>query len=223
VACVDKGVKRQHEYILQAAAADVQELVFARARNAVRDIRARSSRSGFGALTRADIERGPRKGAILMSMQADPVVRVLEALERERVRYAVVGAVAVNVHGLPRFTEDLDIFVAPERENVEALKRALRSVFDDPSIDEISADDLLGDYPAVQYVPPEGAFYVDILTRLGEAFRFEGLETQRLPFEGLLVTVVTPRQLYLMKKDTVRPRDRMDAEALRRKFGLPDD
>ena len=71
--------------------------------------------------------------------------------------------------------------------------------------------------------PPEGAFYVDILTRLGEAFRFEDLETQRLPFEGLLVTVVTPRQLYLMKKDTVRPKDRMDAEALRRKFGLPDD
>jgi len=26
-----------------------------------------------------------------------------------------------------------------------------------------------------------------------------------------------------MKKDTVRPKDRMDAEALRRKFGLPDD
>lgn len=78
---------------------------------------------------------------------------------------------------------DLDIFVAPERESVEALKRALRSVFADPSIDEISADDLLGDYPAVQYVPPEGAFYADILTRLGEAFRFEDLETQRLPFE----------------------------------------
>jgi hypothetical protein len=156
-------------------------------------------------------------------VQADPVIRVLEALERERVRYAVFGAVAVNVHGLPRFTEDLDIFVAPERENVEALKRALHSVFTDPSIDEISADDLLGDFPAVQYVPPEGAFYIDILTRLGDAFRFQDLETQRLPFEGLLVTVVTPRQLYRMKKNTVRPKDRMDAEALRRKFGLEDD
>jgi hypothetical protein len=65
-------------------------------------------------------------------MQADPVIRVLGALERERVRYAVFGAVAVNVHGLPRFTEDLDIFVAPERENVEALKRALHSVFCGP-------------------------------------------------------------------------------------------
>ena len=77
--------------------------------------------------------------------------------------------------------------------------------------------------PVVRVLVPEGAFYVDILTRLGEAFRFEDLETQRLPFEGLLVTVVTPRQLYLMKKDTVRPKDRVDAEALRRKFGLPDD
>ena len=37
------------------------------------------------------------------------------------------------------------------------------------------------------------------------------------------MTVVTPRQLYLMKKDTVRPEDRMDAETLRRKFGLQDD
>jgi hypothetical protein len=37
------------------------------------------------------------------------------------------------------------------------------------------------------------------------------------------VTVVTPRQLYLMKKNTARPKDRMDAEALRRKFGLQDE
>ena len=156
-------------------------------------------------------------------MQADPVVRVLAALEREGVRYAIFGAVAVNIHGLPRFTEDLDIFVAPDRENIESLRRALRSVFADPHIEEISADDLLGEYPAIQYVPPEGAFYIDILTRLGEAFRYEDLETLRMPFEGMLVTVVTPQTLYRMKKDTVRPKDRMDAEALRRKFNLGGD
>jgi hypothetical protein len=158
-----------------------------------------------------------------MTMQADPAVRVLDALEREGVRYAVFGAVAVNIHGLARSTEDLDIFIAPERQNVEALKRALHSVFSDPTIDEITAEDLLGDFPAVQYAPPEGAFYVDILTRLGEAFRYEDLEIQRVPFENLTVSVVTPRTLYLMKKDTVRPKDRMDAEALRRKFGLTGD
>ncbi len=61
---------------------------------------------------------------------------------------------------------------------------------------------------------------LDILTRLGEAFSYEDLETQRLPFEGLMVSVVTPRTLYRMKKDTVRPKDRMDADALRRKFDV---
>jgi hypothetical protein len=161
--------------------------------------------------------------AILRKMQPDPAIRVLEALEREGVRYAVFGAVAINIHGLARSTEDLDIFIAPERRNVEALKQALRSVFADPEIEEITADDLLGDYPAVQYAPPEGAFHIDILTRLGEAFRYEDLETQRMPFEGLMVTVVTPRTLYRMKKDTVRVKDRVDADALRRKFNLEGD
>jgi hypothetical protein len=147
---------------------------------------------------------------------------VLEALEREGVRYAVFGAVAVNLHGLARSTEDLDLFVAPERDNVDRLKKALFSVFHDPLIEGISADDLLGDYPAVQYVPPEGPFHVDILTRLGEAFRWDDLEIERVPFEGILVSVVTPRTLYRMKKDTVRAKDRGDAEALRARFRLGD-
>jgi Nucleotidyl transferase AbiEii toxin, Type IV TA system len=156
-------------------------------------------------------------------VEYDPAVAVLGALERLGVRYCVFGGIAVNIHGLARFTEDLDVFVAPERENIEKLKAALKSVFDDPSIDEISADDLLGDYPAVQYVPPDAGFHVDVLTRLGDAFRWEDLETERVPFEGLLVTVATPRMLYRMKKDTLRPKDRIDAEALRQRFRFKDD
>ena len=129
-------------------------------------------------------------------MQADPVVRVLEALERRQVHYVIFGAIAVNIHGLPRFTEDLGIFVAPERDNIDARKGALREVFDDPKVDEISADDLLGEYPAIQYIPPEGAFHLDILTRLGEAFRYEDVEAERLPFEGLVVTVANAQDSH---------------------------
>jgi hypothetical protein len=149
--------------------------------------------------------------------------RVLEAFEREGVRYAVFGGAALNLHGLARFTEDMDVFIAPDGPNIDQLKAALRSVFDDPEIEGITAEDLLGEYPAVKYVPPQGTFYLDILTRLGEAFRYEDLETERVPFEGLQVTVVTPRMLYRMKKDTVRLQDRADAEAIRRRFGLAED
>lgn len=153
-------------------------------------------------------------------MDFDLIKRILAALASEGVHYAVCGGAALNLHGLPRFTQDLDLFVEPEAENIARLRRALRSVFDDPQIDEITAEDMLGEFPAVQYVPPQGSFHLDILTRLGEAFHFADLECQSLDFDGVPVSVVTARQLYRMKKDTVRPQDRADAEALRRRFGF---
>ena len=156
-------------------------------------------------------------------MDYESTKHVLAALEREQVRYAVFGAAALNLHGLARFTEGLDVFIAPDRDNVDRLKRALRAAFDDPHIEEISADDLLGEYPAVQYVPPEGTFHVDILTRLGEAFRFEDLEIVRLPFEAPTVSVASPATLYRMKRDTVRLKDKADAELLKRRFHLDED
>lgn len=156
-------------------------------------------------------------------MEFEAIQRVLAAFERERVAYAVFGATALNIHGLSRSTEDIDIFVAPTRDNIERLKTALRSVFDDPSIDDILADDLLGDYPAVQYVPPAGTFHLDLLTRLGDAFTFEDLELARMPFGDVMVSVVTPRTLYLMKRDTVRLKDKADAALLKERFGLEDD
>jgi len=156
-------------------------------------------------------------------MDFEAVKNVLAALERERVRYVVFGAVAINLLGLARATEDLDLFLAPEAENIERLKVALRSVYADPHIDEISSEELLGDYPSVRYVPPEGTFYLDILTRLGEAFRYEDLAAQRLDFDGLAIPVATPETLYRMKKDTVRPKDWSDAALLKRRFNLKDD
>lgn len=149
--------------------------------------------------------------------------RVLAALESHGVRYAVVGAAALNLHGLARFTEDVDLFIAPEEENVGRLKAALFDVFADPEIDKISAGDLLGEYPAVQYIPPEGEFHLDILTRLGEAFAFSDLEIVRIPWDDLEVSVASPRTLYRMKRGTVRLRDRADAELPRDRFGIEED
>lgn len=153
-------------------------------------------------------------------MDFDRLQALLAAIEREGVEYAIFGGIALNLHGLARFTEDLDLFVAPKAENIERLRRALMSVFSDPAIEEITSSDLLGPYPAIQYVPPDGSFHIDILTRVGSAFSFADLETERLPFGELVVTVVTARMLYRMKRDTLRPRDRADAELLKRRFRL---
>ena len=158
-------------------------------------------------------------------MTFEEAKRIFAALIAEEVDFVVIGSMAMAAHGLPRATRDLDLFVSPERENIEALKRALRSLYDDPSIEEIQADELAYEYPAVQYVPPHGEYSLDFLTRLGEAFSWEDVEAgaEDLVLEELTVPVATARLLYEMKKDTVRPQDRVDAERLKEALGLEGD
>ena len=156
-------------------------------------------------------------------MDFEVLKRLIAALNARRVDYAVFGAIAMTLHGLVRATEDLDLFIAPTSENIERLRAALGDVFGDPEIGKITAADLLGDYPSVRYCPPHQTFYLDILTRLGDAFTFADLEIETKPFDGMPARVVTPRGLYKMKKDTVRLKDRADAEMLRRQFRLEPD
>jgi hypothetical protein len=114
----------------------------------------------------------------------------------------------------------VDLFIAPNSDNVERLKAALRSVWEDPCIEQISANELCGDYPAVRYGPPSGNIYLDILTRLGTAFRYGDLEVEEIEVGDTTVRVATPQTLYRLKKDTDRPIDRADANALRETFDL---
>ncbi len=157
-------------------------------------------------------------------MTLDEAKAILEALNREGVEFVVIGSMAMAAQGLPRATQDLDLFVSPALSNLQALKRAMLAHFDDPNVEEISPEELAGDYPAVEYVPPHGRFSVDILTRLGEAFSWEDLRkgAQEIPMGEIRVRVASPSMLYRMKRDTVRPQDRADAERIREAFGLED-
>jgi hypothetical protein len=148
------------------------------------------------------------------------MLRVLRAFDREGLDYVLIGAAAMGFHGIVRATEDLDLVIRATPENVERLKQALRSSYrDDPNIDQISAADLLGDYPAIRYYPPSGDLYFDVMTRIGEAASIDTVTVELKEVDGVRVRVATPEALYELKKDTVRPLDRYDAEALRRRFG----
>jgi len=103
----------------------------------------------------------------------------------------VVGGVALNLHGIARATEALDILVAPDAENIGRLRAALKSVFADPDVDEITAEDLAGEYPAIQYVPPDGSFSIDLLARLGTAFAYDDIEAEARKVEDVDLWVAT--------------------------------
>lgn len=156
-------------------------------------------------------------------MDLEDLLEVFRALQREKVEYVLVGGVAVGLRGIERATNDVDLFVRATEDNVLRLRRALDSVFHDSSIEEIRAEDLAGDYPTVRYGPPEGDFFIDLIGRLGTAIAFDDLEADLLDVADARVPVATPMTLYRMKRDTVRPIDRIDAENLREKFGLKEE
>ncbi|MCB1742643.1 MAG: nucleotidyl transferase AbiEii/AbiGii toxin family protein [Gammaproteobacteria bacterium] len=144
----------------------------------------------------------------------------VSALERAQVSYVIIGGAALNAHGLIRATEDIDIMVEPTARNVDRLRSALRAMWDDPAIDEITAGDLGGDYPAIRYGPPAGSLYIDIISRFGEGPSFADVAQQTIDLGGVSAQVATPRALFEMKRNTVREIDRRDAQALRQRFRL---
>ena len=52
------------------------------------------------------------------------------------------------------------------------------------------------------------------------AFAYDDLDIEEMPFDRTTVRVVSARTLWLMKKDTWRDKDRIDAAALAQRFGF---
>ena len=68
------------------------------------------------------LERVPNPHHVLREAK-----RILAAFEREGVEYVLIGSMAMAAQGLIRATRDVDFFVSPEPENVDRLRRALKS------------------------------------------------------------------------------------------------
>ena len=143
-------------------------------------------------------------------------LRMFQALKKADVRYILIGGFAVVLYGMQRLTRDIDIFVEMVPENVENLRQALASVYQDESIEEITFDELKK-YSVIRYVAPDG-FCVDIISRLNQAFCYKDLDFREVEIEGTEIRIATPKTLLMLKKDTVRPEDKMDAAFLEKLF-----
>ena len=134
---------------------------------------------------------------------------IIDAFNRYDVHYVIVGGVAVIAHGMPRLTQDLDILIEMKPENIEKLKEALKSCFDDESIGEINFQDL-GDYSVIRYGTPDG-FHLDIMASIGEKADYDSVQAETKEVEGIQITLATAQALYNLKKNTIRPEDKRDA------------
>ncbi len=148
-----------------------------------------------------------------MNGQFKNFICVLDALDKQKVEYILIGGVAVTLHGIERLTRDIDIFVKMNNKNIERLRKALHSIFEDESIEEITLEELQK-YAVIRYGTPDD-FYIDIMARLGEVAVYEDLEYEIISYQGIKIRIATLETLYNLKKDTVRHKDKFDAAYLK--------
>ena len=136
---------------------------------------------------------------------------LLRAFAAADVRFMLVGAYALAVHGRPRATGDLDVWVDATADNAQRVLRALER-FGAP-LDQISLSDLAT--PGVVFqigLPPRR---IDILTDLtGLSFDTAWPRRVRKPFGELEVDFIGREDLITNKRATGRTRDLADIEDL---------
>jgi hypothetical protein len=138
---------------------------------------------------------------------------ILSGFCEEKVEFLLVGAYALAVHGLPRATGDIDLWIRRSGENARRVARAL-VIFGAPSSD-IDEKELNAPGTVLQIgVAPRR---IDILTSI-DGVDFDDAWTDRMEVdvEGLKVPVIGRRHLVQNKKAVGRPQDLADVAMLDR-------
>jgi hypothetical protein len=138
-------------------------------------------------------------------------VDLLQAFVDADVRFLVVGAYALAVHGRPRATGDLDVWVEPSPENAARVMHAL-AAFGAP-LAEITESDFTG--PGVTYQIGVAPGRIDVLTDL-TGLTFADAWPRRIarPFGDIAVDFIGLDDFIRNKRATGRSKDLGDIEGL---------
>jgi hypothetical protein len=131
------------------------------------------------------------------------------------VEFIVVGAYALALHGAPRASGDIDLFVRPAPSNAERLFQALARFGAPLQAAGVTAADLA--QPGAVYqigLPPRR---IDLLTEIsGVSFDEAWASRIETEVEGRIVPFIGRDALLKNKQATGRPKDLADIARLRR-------
>ncbi len=133
------------------------------------------------------------------------------SLNDNLVRYLVIGGYAVALHGYPRYTKDIDIWIEPTPENAANMVKALEQ-FGFGSLGLKAEDFLVPDQVIQLGYPPNR---IDLLTT-ASGVDFETCYASRVEVEvdGVTVNFIDLPNLKKNKKAVGRLQDLADLENL---------
>ena len=138
---------------------------------------------------------------------------MLFLLLKNNVDFLLIGAYAMAVHGFPRATADIDIFVRPDPKNAQQVYKTLAD-FGAP-LNNISSSDF--ENPGTIFQIGVTPRRIDIITEIDGLSFDEAAEGKEIvEIEGLYIPVISKLKLIINKLSTGRDKDRLDAENLKK-------
>jgi len=135
----------------------------------------------------------------------------LSILSEKKVEFMLVGAYAMAVHGYPRSTMDIDIFVKPDPKNAVLTLQALDdfgAFVGDLTVEDLQKEDLIFQ---IGVVPCR----IDIITSIdGVNFDDAYSRSKIIDIEGICIHVLSIPDIIINKRAAGRAKDLVDIEVL---------
>jgi len=140
----------------------------------------------------------------------------IELLNANEVKYLIIGGYAVNFHGYPRYTKDIDFWIWLEKDNIHRLLSALNA-FGFGSLG-LSEADFSNPSNVVQL--GQEPYRIDILSDLeGASFETCFARKTQVEADGITINFISAEDLIKAKIDAGRPQDLADADQLTQLLG----
>ncbi|MFM9959884.1 MAG: nucleotidyl transferase AbiEii/AbiGii toxin family protein [Planctomycetaceae bacterium] len=145
----------------------------------------------------------------------DPLRDFVDVFERLHIPYALIGGLAVGVHGIPRPTHDIDFTITVDRSRLPEFFNAVNEIgYDVPQefatgwVDQVAGLALVR---ARQWIQGKS---IDIDLFLAECQFQESLMQRRVEatIEGISTWIASAEDIILLKLLASRPRDLGDVE-----------
>ena len=151
---------------------------------------------------------------------------ILRAFQKAKVKYILVGGIALNLHGALRATADLDILVEMSDENLAKIVSILRNrgyqvrqPVDPMGIAdaEIRKDWIRNKHmKAFNFFKGRELEEVDIIIDSPVSYAAASKQTKKIKIDGILLPLISIEHLIQMKRGTGREIDRLDVAQLKK-------
>ena len=151
---------------------------------------------------------------------------IFKELDRQKVKYVLVGGLAVNLLGAFRSTADLDLLVAMTDENLRKIVRILKKQgyrvkqpVDPMGIaDQKTREDWIKNkhMKAFNFYQGDGLNEVDLIIDSPISFEQARKTARRIKIDDLVLPVVSVDNLIKMKQNTGRSVDELDIKELKK-------